>query len=43
MDFPQDLMDEGNKLVKLMKDGCLMIFKEAINSLKSIPAFQRDY
>ena len=27
MDFPQDPMDERNKPVRLMKEGCLMIFK----------------
>ena len=27
MDFPQDPMDERNKPARLMKEGCLMIFK----------------
>jgi hypothetical protein len=27
MDFPQGPMDERNKPAKLMKEGCLMIFK----------------
>ena len=27
MDFPQDPMDERNKPVRLMKEGCLMICK----------------
>jgi len=27
MDFPQDPMDERNNPAKLMKEGCLMIFR----------------
>lgn len=36
MDFPQDPMDERNKQAKLMKEGCLMIFKGVKGLIKSI-------
>jgi hypothetical protein len=35
MDFPQDPMDERNKPAKLMKEGCLMIFKGIKGLIKS--------
>lgn len=36
MDFPQGLMDERNKPAKLMKEGCLMIFRGVKGLIKSI-------
>jgi hypothetical protein len=36
MDFPQDPMDERNKPARLMKEGCLMIFKGVKGLIKSI-------
>ena len=36
MDFPQDPMDGRNKPVKLMKEGCLMIFRGVKGLIKSI-------
>lgn len=35
MDFPQDPMDERNKPARLMKEGCLMIFKGVKGLIKS--------
>ena len=35
MDFPQDPMDERNKPVRLMKEGCLMIFRGGKGLIKS--------
>ncbi len=35
MDFPQDPMDERNKPVRLMKEGCLMIFRGVKGLIKS--------
>lgn len=35
MDFPQDPMDERNKPVRLMKEGCLIIFRGVKGLIKS--------
>ncbi len=35
MDFPQDPMDERNKPARLMKEGCLMIFRGVKGLIKS--------
>lgn len=35
VDFPQDPMDERNKPARLMKEGCLMIFKGVKGLIKS--------
>ncbi len=36
MDFPQGLMDKRNKPAKLLKEGCLMIFRGVEDLIKSI-------
>lgn len=35
MDFPQDPMDERNNPARLMKEGCLMIFRGVKGLIKS--------
>jgi hypothetical protein len=35
MDFPQDPMDERNKPARLIKEGCLMIFRGIKDLMKS--------